>query len=131
MEQIKPIYLRYRGTEHLQSYIKKADTDFGTFLSFESYDLSIAYSPKMPAKPLPAGVIIELAPDEFLIAGMMSTLTFRAKEGEKLKVEFLRYEEGKLEQGEWKPGRILNGDEKMMVRLGDMPACYRVKLYKY
>ena len=131
IEQIKPLYLRYRGTEHLQSYIKKADTDFGAFLPFESYDLAISYSPKTPTKPLAAGVVIELAPNEFLVAGMMSTLTFRAKEGENLKVEFLRFEEGKLDHGEWKPGRILNGDEKMMIRLGDMPACFRVKLYKY
>lgn len=131
VDQIQPLYLRYRGTEHLQSYVKKSDTDFGTFLSFKSYDLAVAYSPKMPTKPLAAGVVIELAPDDFLVAGMMSSLTFRAKEGENLKVEFLRLEEGTLENGQWKPGRIMNGDEKMMLRLNDMPTCFRVKLYKY
>ena len=131
IEQMKPLYLKYRGTDHLQSYVKKSDTDFGTFLRFEKYDLEVAYSPKMPAKPLAAGVVYELAPDKFLIAGMMSSLTFRVKEGENLKVDYLMLEEGKLEKGEWKPGRILNGDEKMSLRLGDMPTCLYVELYRY
>lgn len=131
VEQMKPLYLKYRGTEHLQSYVKKADTDFGGWFRFEEYDLAVAYSPKMPAKPLAAGAVYELAADKFLIVGMMSTLTFRPKEGENLKVDYLKLEEGTVEKGEWKPGRILNGDEKMSLKLGDMPTCLYVELYKY
>ena len=41
------------------------------------------------------------------------------------------FEEGELENGKWIPGRTLNGDEKMSVRLGDMAQCYMVELYKY
>ena len=85
----------------------------------------------MPAKPLAAGVVYELAPDKFLIAGMMSSLTFRVKEGENLKVDYLKLEEGRVEKGQWKPGRILKGDEKMSLRLGDMPTCLYVELYRY
>lgn len=131
VEQLKPLYLKYRGTKHLQSYVKKSDTDFGTFLQFEEYDLAVAYSPKMPAKPLPAGAIYELAPNKFLLTGMMSTLTFRPKEGENVKVDYLKLEEGQIVKGEWKPGRILNGDEKMSLRFGDMPTCFYAELYKY
>ncbi len=131
VEQMKPLYLKYRGTEHLQSYVKKADTDFGTWFQFEEYDLEVAYSPKMPEKPLAAGAVYELAANQFLIMGMMSTLTFAPKEGENLKVDYLRLEEGAIEKGEWKSGRILNGDEKMSLKLGDMPSCLYVELYKY
>lgn len=131
IEQMKPLYLKYRGTEHLKSYVKKTETDFGTWFTFEEYDLSVAYPPKMTAKPLAAGVVYELAPDKFLIAGMMSTLTFRPKEGENLRVDYLKIEEGTLEKGNWKPGRILNGDERMTLRLGDMPTCLYIELYKY
>lgn len=131
IEQMKPLYLKYRGTEHLQSYVKKADTDFGALLSFEEYDLGVAYAPKMPAKPLAAGAVYELAANKFLIVGMRSTLTFRPKEGENLKVDYLKLEEGTIEKGEWKPGRILNGDEKMSIQLGDMPTCLYVEVYKY
>lgn len=131
VEEMKPLYLKYRGTEHLRSYVKKADTDFGTWFRFEEYDLGIAYSPKMPAKPLAAGAVYELAANKFLIVGMMSTLTFMPKEGENLKVDYLKLEEGTIEKGEWRPGRILNGDEKMSLQLKDMPSCLYVELYKY
>ena len=62
---------------------------------------------------------------------MMSTLTFRPKEGENFRVDYLKIEEGTLEKGNWKPGRILNGDERMAIRLGDMPTCLFIELYKY
>lgn len=131
IEQMKPLYLKYRGIQHLQSYVKKSETDFGILLSFEEYDLLVAYPSKMPEKPLAAGAVYELAPNRFLIAGMMSTLTFRPKEGENLKADYLNLEEGRIENGEWKPGRILNGDERMLLKLGEIPSCLCVELYKY
>lgn len=131
LDQIQPLYLEHRGTDRLQSYVKTSDTDYGTFLSFGEYDLAVSYSPRQPSKPLAAGVVIELAPNDFLIAGMMSSLSFRVKEGENRKAEILRLEEGTLVSGEWVPGRILNGDEKMMLNLGDAPTCLRIKLFKY
>lgn len=76
-------------------------------------------------------MIYELAPNKFLIGGMMSNFTFRAKAGENKKVDILRLEEGNVVNGEWKAGRILNGDEKMSVGLGDMPGWKYVEVYKY
>lgn len=131
VEQMEPLYLKYRGTDKLMSYVKKSDTDYGTYFSCEEYDIAIAYAPKGQAKPLAAGVIYELAPNKFLIGGMMSTFTFRAKAGENKKVDLLRLEEGEVVNGEWKAGRILNGDEKMMLQLGDMPGWKYVEVYKY
>jgi len=40
-------------------------------------------------------------------------------------------EEGDIRGGVFEPGRILNGDEKMSVRLGDRLTCLRLELYKY
>lgn len=131
VEQMKPLFLKYRGTSHMQAYVRKSATDFGTLLSFEDFDLLVAYSPIQKAKPLAAGVVIELENNRFLVAGMMSQLTFMPKPGENVKVDYIRIEEGDIDQGEWKPGRILNGDEKMSLRLGDMPACLMVEVYKY
>lgn len=131
MEEMKPLYLKYRGTEHLKSYCRKSDTDYGTYFQFEAYDLEVAYAPRMPAKPLGAGMIYELDKNKFLLTGMMSTLTFRPKNGENVKVDMIKFEEGEIKNGEWKPGRILNGDEKMSIKLGDMPKVYMLELYKY
>lgn len=131
IEQMKPIYLKYRGTKHLKSYVKKSETDYGALLSFDEFDLSVAYAPRGTAKPLAAGMVYELAPDKFLVVGMMSTLTFRVKPGINRKVGYLKLEEGEIVNGEWKPGRILNGDEQMSIKLGDMPQCLYVELFKY
>ena len=76
-------------------------------------------------------MIYELSENKFLIVGMNSSFTFRAKEGEGKKVNYIRAEEGKICNGEWIPGRILNGDEQMSVRCGDMIECLCVELYKY
>lgn len=131
VEQMQPLYLQYRGTNWMQSYVRKSDTDYGTWLHFEKYNIAVAYAPRQPEKPLGAGVIFELAPDTFLIGGMMSTFEFQVKPGEHGKAEILCLEEGTLTAGEWKRGRILNGDEKMTVQLGAMPGWIRVELFSY
>lgn len=131
LTQAKPLFLKYRGTSHMQSYVKKSETDFGTLLSFADYNLQVAYAPKAQAKPLAAGIILELSSNEFLLIGMMSTFTFLPKAGVNKKVELLQMEEGTFRQGEWQPGRILNGDEKMSIKFGDKLQCYKLKLYQY
>lgn len=131
LEQVKPLLLSYRGTGHLQSFVKRSETDYGTLLSFESYNLKVAYSPRMAAKPLAAGIVLEAAPNEFILMGMMSTFEFMPKAGENVKVELLKMEEGTFEAGQWKAGRILNGDEKMSIKCSDMIQCYKVSLFKY
>lgn len=131
IDEIKPLYLKFRGTEHLQSYVKKSETDFGAYFRFEQYNVSVAYAPRVSGKPLAAGMIYELAENKFLLVGMMSTLTFRPKAGENLKADYLKIEEGKVIQGKWEAGRILNGDEKMSLKFGELPECLYVELYKY
>ena len=131
INQMKPLLLKYRGTDQMKSYVKKSETDFGIFLRFSNYDLLVGYSPKQSAKPLSAGTVIELEKNRFLLVGMNSQFTFMPKTGEPLTVDYLKIEEGTIENGEWKPGRVMNGDEKMSLRFGDMPSCMMVELYKY
>lgn len=131
IKQMQPLLMQYRGTNQLQSYVKKSETDYGNYFRFRAYDIAVSYTPRTPQKPVAAGIIFELEEDRFLVVGTMSSLTFRAKAGENKKVDFLRLEEGELVKGEWKAGRILNGDEKMVFQFRDMPSCYCVELYKY
>ncbi len=131
MENVEPLYLKYRGTEHLKAFVRHGENDFGVFTTFEDYDIAAAYAPRASAHPLGSLGIFELEKDRFLILGTECTVTFRAKPGENKRVDYIKLEEGELVQGEWKPGRILNGDEKMAIKFGDMPKAYMVELYKY
>lgn len=130
MKNIQPLYLKYRGTDAMESYVKHSATDLGICFRFKDYDLLIDYMPQMPAKPVSAGVIFQLAPNKFLLIGMMSRVTFRVKPGENKKVRILKLEEGKVVNGEWHPGRRLNGDEQIVLAFGDLPSGLYIELHK-
>lgn len=131
IDRMDPLYREYRGTDHLKAFVRHGDLDYGTFLRFEDYDIAVAYDPKQSAKPLGAGVVIELGNGKFLITGVSCAMNFRVKPGRNEQMDILRLEEGTLENGEWKRARVLNGDEKMSLRFGPMPQMVMVEVYSF
>ena len=131
LENLKPLYLRYRGTEQLKSFIRGSETDLGTYLTFREYDIVVDYFPAGEGMPISTGAVFELDRNRFLLVGMMNRLTFRVKAGEKGKVRALKLEDGTVVDGEWVPGRRQNGDEQMQFHFGPAPVCLYVELYKY
>ena len=131
LEQLEPLYLQYRGTEHLQTCVRHGEVDYSAFLRFENYDLVVKYGPRMSGKPLGCCYAIELSGDRFLLVGLNCTPEFRVKPGDGSRMDILRMEEGRIENGAWIPGRVLNGDEKMGLRFGDMPSALMVELYRF
>ena len=131
VEALEPLLLQYRGTDRLKAFVRHGENDYGTLLSFTNYDVAVSYAPRASATPLAAGLVVELAPDKLLLAGMMCSFSFRPKAGVNKKVDFLRLEEGAYRDGVWTPGRVLNGDERMPLKLGAMAECRMVELYQY
>ena len=131
LTELEPVYLKYRGTPSLQAFVRHGENDYGTFLHFQNYDVSVSYSPRMEAKPLGAGILIELEPDKFLMIGTQCTVRFLPKPGVCKTVDIIQLTEGQLKNGEWIPGRILNGDEKMTLNFEDMPCAKMVELYQF
>lgn len=131
LEELEPLYLEKRGTDHLKAFVRHGEVDYGTFQSFEKYDLAVAYSPRQTANPLGSGLVFELDEDTFLIVGMSCRMEFRVKPGVDKKVDILRLEEGSYKDGQWKRDRILNGDEKMSLSFGPMPKMLLIKLYQF
>lgn len=131
LQNIKPLYLQYRNSIHLQSFVKRNEHDHGKLLHFDNYDILVSYSQKAPCKPTSGGMIFELSDHEFVVIGTMFKLQFFSKPGKQTKVELLRFEEGEFVNGEWKAGRLLNGDEKMVIQLKDMPAAYKIQVYEF
>jgi hypothetical protein len=64
-----------------------------------------------PAKGRAGGIIIELAPDDFVVMGTGFDVTFRELEGPLRDAEIISIEEGTFEGQRWMPSRRLNGDE--------------------
>src|SRR4051794_22591191 len=78
-----------------------------------------------PADARPFGLVIEEAPDSFLLVGQGVGLDF--SRGTDL-VEVDSVEEGSFSAGRWMPGRVLNGDERLFVLPADDVAAVRIRL---
>ena len=81
------------------------------------------------------GLVIRLADDEFLVAGKGITVTFSNANGDGGVAGIEKLTEGGYDNGVWKEGRWLNGDESHQGRHVRLPAddfsMQRVKLYRY
>lgn len=96
---------------------------------FGSYCLRTSFW-KGEAEGLPGrGFIVQLAEDEFLIAGAGFSLHFESLNPVKPHASFLSMEEGTYEHGHWRPGRRLNGDERERIFLKNRLTACRVRLY--
>ncbi len=76
-----------------------------------------------------AGMIVKLAKDEFLIAGMGFETVFRELEGPPRDAEILSIDAGTFTNGQWTPQGRLNGDEQHL-SLPESGRILRVKLLR-
>jgi hypothetical protein len=81
------------------------------------------------------GLAIAVGPDEFIFAGTGLVVTFEANTPGPPLVGILSVQEGKFMEGQWNPGRWLNGDQTHQGRHLRLPPgkfdIQRVKLYRY
>jgi beta-galactosidase GanA len=80
------------------------------------------------------GLVIQLGPQEYLVAGSGVTLTFAPADGAgQAGIESIW--EGRFVNGAWRPGRLLNGDESHQGRHLRLPpgrfGIQRLRLYRY
>jgi beta-galactosidase GanA len=85
--------------------------------------------------PRVGGLIIMLAPDEFLFAGNGLIITVDSKIADGTTAGFDSIDEGRFDNGKWVPGRRLNGDQSHQGRHVHLPgglfSIQRIKLYTY
>ncbi|HRE43338.1 MAG TPA: DUF5597 domain-containing protein [Terricaulis sp.] len=109
----------------------RADVRLGDFILNVRFD--DPWTPR-EAQNLAAhgGLIIQLGPEEYLVAGQGITITFHT-EGAIAGIESIH--EGAYIDGAWRPGRLLNGDENHQGRHLRLPpgqfGLQRVRLYRY
>jgi beta-galactosidase GanA len=78
----------------------------------------------------PTGLILQLDRDEFLILGQDISIDFQIRRQTGAAVELARVEEGHYVDGEWIPGRVLNGDERLGILPFDELGMARIRLLR-
>jgi hypothetical protein len=78
-----------------------------------------------PVKGRACGMIIELAPDDFIVMGTGFDVTFREMNGPLRDAQLISIDEGTFQGDQWMPSRRLNGDERH-VSLPDRSTILRV-----
>lgn len=131
LEEIKPFYLKYRGTQHMKCFLKRAEGELGCYLKFSSCDIEIQYLPQTDGTPASAGAVFELEENKFLVVGMMCSIRFHTKPGDHRKIDFLRKESGTFQDGKWVCAQRQNGDEKIESILYDLPGCFEMEIFRY
>jgi len=85
----------------------------------------------MPDDTRPFGLVINTAPDEFLFVGSNFAPSFAADPQESGKVAIGWIDEGKYVNGNWVPGRRLNGDEGRPSLGSGSIGMMKIKVFKY
>jgi Domain of unknown function (DUF5597)/Glycosyl hydrolases family 35 len=132
----------WQGTGKLRSAVEE-DQITERLLNFTDYEVlaqfgrpQVSYGGTFASgteKKSGRSMIAEIAPDEFVIIGFDTRVRFEPRRGSKLRnAQFLWVEEGKFENGVWKPARRLNGDENFFgLSLPASGAILRAKLMSY
>ncbi len=85
----------------------------------------------MPEDTRPFGLIINTAPDEFLLIGSNLSLSFAVDSPEPKKVAVGTIDEGRYVTGRWVPGRRLNGDEGRPSLGSGSIGMLKIRLFQY
>jgi len=126
LREAKPLLIRHRDNQ--RAFLKRNSHDRGIILPMSECDLEIGYMNEEAGKPSSAGIVIELAPGDFLLMGCRFRVRALAKRNSRRHLTQLRLEEGELKGGEWIPGRLLNGDERGQSVAGDFAGAFRLSV---
>ena len=138
LQQLSPLILEKQGNSVMAGLLPEGpEQRLPQQLKLGDYILSVTFErPTTPnATVLSGGLVISLGPEEYLFAGTGLTVTFDTdKPGDPL-VGILSVDEGQYANGEWLPGRRLNGDQTHQGRHLRLPpgrfGIQRIKLYRY
>ncbi len=139
LEQLTPLIIENQGKGNMRGVLlDSADEKKQIKLGDYIFNFSHAYSWKYAARtegdnPRFGGMIIMLAPDEFLIAGRGLIVTFQTNSDYIAGIASI--DEGYYENGKWIAGLRMNGDQSHQGRHLNLPgnifSMQKVKLYKY
>ena len=145
VEQMTPIIVENQGKGVMAGFLPEgAEQRVPQKVSLGGYTLNITYERSSSSSPVlgaqaadsvSGGLVIAVGPDEFIFAGTGLVVTFEPNSAADPIVGILSVEEGKYVNGQWTPGRRLNGDQTHQGRHLRLPSgrfdIQRIKLYRY
>ncbi len=105
--------------------------DLGAWKALVTFSSSAGRSAQQNVQPIGKAMIVQLGENEFVLIGTLSRFTFRPLGTNSGRAwQYLKVEEGRYENGDFKLLRILNGDETDAggPRIGATPRILRVTL---
>lgn len=145
LKQLSPLILEYQGRGVMAGLLPEvAEQRLPQQLRLGDYILNVTYerptqsaaaqNPQTPAM-ISGGLVIATGRDEFVFAGTGLTVTFETETQGAPNVGILAAQEGRHVNGQWLPGRRLNGDQThqgrhLRLEAGKF-ATQRIKLYRY
>ena len=141
LNQLSPLILKHQGKKTINGVLfdktnSKQEVRLGDYIFSFSHDLNLGWSGKAKDEnwPITGGLIIQLAADEFIIAGTGIVATFKPLK-DKFRAGIAQIDEGVFENGKWVPGLRLNGDQSHQGRHLRIPegeySIQKIKLYSY
>jgi hypothetical protein len=133
LEPLLPLIEKYQYTGKLFSVVQGADPAETIQLNRELaavayFTAAFRFGSPRPNAPSPGGcILIELGPEDYVVAGYGFRLVFRNLQGPPGGPEFLSVEQGTFHGSQWVPERRLNGDE-LHINLITGPCILRVRL---
>ncbi|HPR32167.1 MAG TPA: DUF5597 domain-containing protein [Prolixibacteraceae bacterium] len=114
--QLSPLILSSEGMKQMVAVSVNTDNESTSVdLGEYQFDFNLRRSRWTNEKTeLGYAILIEVKPDEFIAAGKNINIQFSLKNRNDEVTGILWAEEGKFENGNWVPGRRLNGDEIMI-----------------
>ncbi len=144
VEQLTPLIVENQGKGLMAGFLPEGtEQRVPQQVRLGGYTLNITYerplSPLLPGAQITdsvcGGLVIAVGPDEFIFAGTGLVVTFEPNSAGDPIVGILSAQDGKYVNGQWTPGRRLNGDQTHQGRhLRLAPGRFeiqRIKLYRY
>lgn len=133
LSEMMPFLGPHLGTERLRGILQTMDEP--TTFELGGFRIQIRFARKLSeGVPGGYGLIVTPAPNTYVIAGIGFSVSFHPLPGRAPNVDFLAVEEGSFSNGQWQPGRRLNGDDTVAYEvqmLQPEPVIRRAVLYEY
>lgn len=106
INELMPYLIKYQGTGKMRGFMRTKNVTTDT-LVFGGDKVIVEYN---NWDNTGYGLVIQTAPDEYLVAGITARLRFESKDPFK-KIRIGQVFEGGFQEGKWVISRMLNGDE--------------------